>query len=68
MEVSKRPEFDGVLRVSAGKHSTTGQSILRLANIVSDKLDAKFAELGNNKASLQYWVSTIYLFITLKHG
>ncbi|KAH7003104.1 hypothetical protein EDB82DRAFT_5803 [Fusarium venenatum] len=41
MAVSKRPEFDGVLRVSA------------------DKLDAKFQELRNNKATLQYWIDSV---------
>ncbi|KAH6956115.1 hypothetical protein DER45DRAFT_566172 [Fusarium avenaceum] len=41
MEVSQRPEFDGVLRVSA------------------DKLDAKFQELRNNKATLQYWIDSV---------
>jgi hypothetical protein len=41
MEVSKRPEFDGVLRVSA------------------EKLDAKFAELRNNRTTLQFWIDSV---------
>ncbi|CAG7558021.1 unnamed protein product [Fusarium equiseti] len=41
MAVSKRPEFDGVLRVSA------------------ERLDAKFAELRNNRTTLQFWIDDV---------
>lgn len=60
MAVSQQPAFDGVLRVSAGMFSMTNQCILHLTNVITERLDAQFQQLRNNRVTLFYWVSIIH--------